>query len=297
MNNPFFDFRGASGSASAGLDQSVSASGSAYDRAVLMDQPTLYLPLSGDTAWEFDFTDRGRHGTYHNTATSHMPNGDQVAVFKGRKSYFEFPDAPDLSVTHTGILTFEAWLRPDTLKFQKQEGSGYVHWMGKGELPNEMEWAARMYGSNNKEHRGNRISGYAFNEEGGRGIGSYFQDKIKAGQWIHYVFVINTTPDNRKDPGYTKIYRDGSNAFQNPGRAAKRPWDDTDRLKENWPDAKTLHVIRPEEGDAPLRVGTRDFKSFFKGAVGKVALYDYELSPDQIQRHYDAMWHGADFLL
>ncbi|WP_457091679.1 hypothetical protein [Microvirga sp. P5_D2] len=279
------------------LERAQGASKSIYDQAVLTDRPTLYLPLSNNEPWEFDFANTGRKGAYHNTSGSVMPNGDQVAVFSGRNSYFEFPDAPDLSVSNTGILTFEAWLRPDALRFPKQEGSGYVHWMGKGELPGEMEWAARMYGSNNREDRDNRISGYAFNEEGGRGIGSYFQDRIKPGDWIHYVFVINTTPNNQKDPGYTKIYRDGSNANQNPGRATKKPWDDMDKLSEHWPNNHTLHVITPEEGDAPLRVGTRDFRSFFKGAIGKVALYDYELSPDQVQRHYDAMWHGADFML
>jgi hypothetical protein len=29
------------------------------------------------------------------------------------------------------------------------------------------------------------------------------------------------------------------------------------------------------------------------GAIGKVAIYDYELTPQQIQSHYDAMWHWA----
>ena len=87
-----------------------------------------------------------------------------------------FRDAPDLSVTKTGILTIEAWLRPDALIFPMQEGSGYLHWMGKGELgdgatPDRMEWAARIYGADNTDipWRENRISGYAFNMEGGRG--------------------------------------------------------------------------------------------------------------------------------
>lgn len=265
----------------------------AYDQVVLKDRPTLYLSMSHKRTTEADLTHPLRSGIYHHVSTSSMPNGDKVAVFNGKNSYFELPDAPDLSVTNTGILTIEAWIRPDALKFPKQEGSGYVQWMGKGELPGQMEWATRMYGSNNHESRGNRISGYAFNEEGGRGIGSYFQDKIKAGKWIHYVLVINTTPDDPGDPGYTKIYRDGSNQYQNPGKASKLPWDDMDRLSENWPTPYAQHVIEPVDGDAPLRVGTLDFRSFFKGAIGKVAIYDYELSPDQIQQHYDAMWHGS----
>ncbi|KAB0264893.1 LamG domain-containing protein [Microvirga brassicacearum] len=222
-----------------------------------------------------------------------MPNGDRAAVFDGQGSYFEFADSPDLSVAKTGVLTVEAWLRPDTLIFPKQEGSGYVHWLGKGELGDgthsaQMEWAARMYGATNTDipWRENRISGYAFNLEGGRGIGSYFQDDLAAGDWIHYVLVINTTPDDAQDPGYTRIYRDGSNA----PTVSSTPWDDMDSLLEYWPDPTTPHLISPGDGDSPLRIGTRDFRSFFQGAVGKMAIYDYELTPGQIQSHYEAMW-------
>jgi hypothetical protein len=264
-----------------------------YDDAVLADGPTLYLPLSaaGLADSEADRVAPGRSGFYHGAVSpTLMPNGDRAALFDGQDGYFEFPDAPDLSVPRTGILTVEAWLRPDALVFPKQEGSGYVHWLGKGELragnePDQMEWAARIYGSNNTDDpwRGNRISGYAFNPDGGRGIGSYFQDPLKAGDWIHYVLVINTTPDDPDDPGYVRIYRDGSgDPF--------RPWDDMDSLLEFWPDPSTPHRIQPQDGDAPLRVGTRDLKSFFLGAVGKLAVYDHELSPMQIQDHFAAMW-------
>jgi hypothetical protein len=268
---------------------------SLYDKAVVLDHPSAFLALSnaGLTIPEIDRSNPAREGTYHHNVTAtRMPNGDNAAVFDGLGSYFEFGDAPDLSVPNTGILTIEAWLRPDALIFPVDEGSGYVHWMGKGELgggngPDQMEWAARMYGTDNTDNpwRGNRISGYAFNMEGERGIGSYFQDDIRPGDWIHYVLVINTTPVDALDPGYTKIYRDGSNAPTAPA-----PWDDTDSLLEFWPDPTTPHLITPGDGDAPLRVGTRDLGSFFKGAVGKVAIYDYELTPQQIQSHYETMW-------
>ena len=35
------------------------------------------------------------------------------------------------------------------------------------------------------EHRVNRIAGYLFNASGGKGAGSYFQEKVRPGQWIH----------------------------------------------------------------------------------------------------------------
>ena len=61
--------------------------------------------------------------------------------------------------------------------------------------------------------------------------------------------------------------------------------DDMDSLLEYWPDPTTPHLISPGDGDSPLRIGTRDFSSFFQGAVGKVAIYDHELTPQQIQSH------------
>ena len=153
-------------------------------------------------------------------------------------------------------------------------------------MPDQVEWAARIYGSDNTDvpWRGNRISGYAFNVAGGRGIGSYVQDEVTACDWIHYVLVINTTPQDPSDPGYTKIYLDGSGAMP-------EPWDDMDSLLEYWPDPTTPHLVQPGDGNAPLRVGTRDFNSFFLGAIGKVAVFDYELSPEQIQSHFAAMWN------
>ncbi|MFA9289356.1 MAG: hypothetical protein ACEQSA_05785, partial [Weeksellaceae bacterium] len=47
--------------------------------------------------------------------------------------------------------------------------------------------------------------------------------------------------------------------------------------------------IVPVNGNSPFRIGTRDFNSFFKGAIGKVAIYNYELSPYQILEHYQKM--------
>jgi hypothetical protein len=177
-------------------------------------------------------------------------------------------DADDLSVTGTGVLTLEAWLRPDVLRFRDEDGSGYVHWAGKG-TSGQHEYAARMYSRVNSENLPNRISGYAFNAGGGLGVGSYFQDPVTAGQWIHYTFVINTVAtSSRYRTGYTKLYKNGVLRDQNSLAA--------------------LSIV-PSNRTAPLRIGTRDLNSFFEEAIGKVAVYGRQLSTSEVAAHHRAM--------
>jgi hypothetical protein len=119
---------------------------------------------------------------------------------------------------------------------------------------------ARIYDYDS--YRPNRISGYAFNLSGDLGAGSYFQDVLSAGQWIHYTLIINS------HTGLTKIFKNGF-------------LRDTDFLSD--------YNIVPGDGTAPVRIGTRDFESFFEGAIGKVAFYDYELNEKQLLVHYNVM--------
>jgi len=111
-------------------------------------------------------------------AASPPPNFVQ---FDGTSSHLDVPDGPDLSVATTGSLTVSAWMRPDTLSFPKTEGSGYVHWLGKG-AGNHQEWSFRVYSPPNQENRANRISFYVFNRSSRQppnlGIGSYFQGAL-----------------------------------------------------------------------------------------------------------------------
>lgn len=245
-----------------------------YDNMVLKDRPVGY--------WLFDFSDGKDAGTAkHNGSflggvgpSATLPNGDKANVFNGTNAYFEIPDADHLEISASGILTVEAWMRPDVLDFPEVEsGKDYIHWMGKGE-PDQHSWAARMYNKDSwRENRPNRISGYAFNPEGGLGAGSYFQDDdLVAGKtWIYFVFVINTKNVSSKYPtGYTKIFRDG-------------------KLRDQ--DDLQSYGIIPKNGTAPIRIATRDKKSFFQGSIGKVALYDYELSPERINAHLNKMIH------
>ncbi|AWP27720.1 LamG domain-containing protein [Paenibacillus sp. Cedars] len=241
-----------------------------YDDVILEDQPVGYWAL--DSKVPSDQTGHGHDGAFTgDPVNTVLPNGDTAVVFNGIDQYYTIPDHDDLELTKNGILTIEAWMRPDTLEFTKQQSSGYVHWMGKGE-PGQHSWASRMYSYTNTENRPNRISGYSFNLAGGLGAGSYFQDPVTVGEWIHYVLVINTVDVSNKYPtGYTKIYKNGV-------------------LRDQ--DVLAGYNIIPGNGTAPIRIGTRDFGSFFEGAIGKVAIYDYELTAEQLTRHYSSMMNG-----
>lgn len=238
-----------------------------YDSLILSHNPIGYwLLIKG---YQSDASGHGMTGSYKGSGRgdASLPNGETASVFNGIDNYFEIPDNNYLEVTRTGILTIEAWMRPDVEDFPHTEGDGYVHWMGKGTTNNQL-WVARMYNKSNAS-RPQRISGYCFNLSGGLGTGSYFQDIIPTGTWIHYVLVINTVNTSTGYPtGYTKIYRDGVQR-------------DMDRLDD--------YNIVPGNGTAPMRIATRDLASFFKGAIGKVAIYDYELTSSQISAHNSTM--------
>lgn len=246
----------------------------AYDAAVLQDRPVGFWRMAGAaTGSEPDASGNGLTGTYAGgRSLTTLPNGDGAADFDGSSGCLEIPDNRLLSPETTGRFTIEAWIRPDTLEFRHVEaGDNYVHWLGKGS-PNQHEYVARMYSKTNIAGRPNRISGYAFNPDGGRGAGSYFQEPVSLGEWIHYVLVINAADKSDAFPdGYTQIYRNGD------GPLDKR------NLKID------QDVIHPQDGTAPLRVGTRDRNSWFEGAIGKVAVYDFELRQERIQCHRTAM--------
>lgn len=189
--------------------------------------------------------------------------GFVAPVFDGQGGYVEIPDSPDYSQPTNGGLTVEAWLRPDSLAMPNVEGSGYVHWLGKGE-PHRHEWVARMYQAGNTEGRANRISFYAFNLSGGQGTGSNFQDPLAEGLWLHVV--------GRFDSVNISIFRDGDQR-------------DTDNLSTNY--------IVPTHSSAPVRIATRDLQSFFNGAISRVAIYGALLSADAIRDHYQARGSSA----
>jgi len=243
---------------------------SAYDKVVIGDKPVGYWLLHSNAL--NDASGKKHDGTWNGEVTKHvyLPNNERAIYFNGQDAYYEIPDADHLEVTTKGVLTIEAWMCPGVLDFAKvEEGKDYIHWMGKG-VANQHSWAARMYNKDSfRENRPQRISGYAFNLEGGLGAGSYFQEPIAVGKWVHYVLIINTNNKSAQYPtGYTKIYKDGV-------------------MKDQ--DALSGYDIIPGNGTAPIRIGTRDFNSFFEGGLAKIAIYDYELSAQQIRAHFAAM--------
>ncbi len=173
------------------------------------------------------------------------------------KDYVEISDSVDFSVATTGSLTVSAWMRPDVLTFPLFESTGYVHWLGKGEV-GQQEWTFRMYNETSTDDppRPNRISFYVFNSDGHKGVGSYFQEPVTVGEWIHVVGVA--------DGEQTSIFKNGV-------------------YKQSQSYAGT---ITPVHGTAPLRIATRDFKSFFQGAVRGSRIWNRALIASEIQQVY-----------
>ena len=195
-----------------------------------------------------------------------MTTANYNLVFDGQDDYIEIPDSPDFSVATTGQISISAWIRPDVLTFPVSQSTGYIHWMGKGES-GQHEWVFRMYNLDTSDNppRPNRISFYVFNPAGGEGIGSHFQEPLQAGEWIHVVGIA----DGEK----TSIYKNGE-------------FKDCDRYTGTGPGP--CHNYRPDQwitptrGTAPLRIGTRDRKSFFLGAIREVRIWSRALTTAEV---------------
>jgi hypothetical protein len=245
-----------------------------YDRLVLGYDPAMYLTMGYSVyGYEPDLTGNGHIGTYQTAgstlAQSVLPNGDLAARFNGTGQYLQVPSSGSLSVPSTGCLTVQAWIQPSTLQFPDEEGSGYVYVLGKGNA-GKQEYALRMYSLTNSENpvRPNRISAYAFNLSGGLGSGSYFQSPVRAKAWMLVTFVIDAQPSATWPHGYVSIYQNSTLRGQV---------------------SLSQFGVTPQAASAPFCVGTRQLQSFFEGAVGKVAVFDYVLSPSQIAAIYGAM--------
>jgi hypothetical protein len=191
----------------------------------------------------------------------------QTLHFDGVTTYAETPDRDALSIATTGALTVSAWINPSTLLFPKTEDTGYVHFLGKG-LHGQEEWLFRIYSSGNTENRGNRISFYVFNLSGGEGAGSYFQDQLTPGQWIHVVGVA--------DSQNTYIYSNGAfrrcDQYINSATSSCNP---------------PFVTVTPQHGTAPLRIGTTTLESFFKGSIRDVRIWNRALSASEISALYN----------
>jgi hypothetical protein len=247
----------------------------AYRNGVLAKGPVGYWRLGeaqGPTA--FDQTANAYNGTYFGNPTfgqyGAIHNDPNKAIRCNGVDYVEIPDSLAFSQPTSGFgLTVEVWMRPDVLEFPGETADPYVHWLGKGS-PGQYEWALRFYSRNST--RPNRISAYIFNPAGGEGAGAYFEDTLEAGQWIHVVACYEPGDKDTQPPAGVHIYKNGVHRLgpPSPGTLYSNP----------------LFNIVPAHGTAPLRLGTRDFGSFFRGGLDEVAIYPRVLSAGEILDNY-----------
>jgi hypothetical protein len=214
-------------------------------------------------------------GATHNvTPTSNrFGNGTSAYSFNGTTAYVEIPDADAFSVSTTGQLSISVWMRPGTLNFPDDEAgttddpNRYVHWLGKG-VANQHEWTFRMYNASSPD-RPSRTSFYLFNPAQILGAGSYVQESVSAGTWYHYVAVADMRTDT------IKLYKNGGKLVD----GVRVPNDQDSFMNSSY------HIM-PRNGTAPVRIGTRNFESYFKGAIDNIYVYNRALSAAEVMQLY-----------
>jgi hypothetical protein len=246
-----------------------------YASTVLAKRPVGYWRLgeaTGPTA--ADLSGKGHDGTYRAT-----PNFGQLGAIAGDPNtalkcdghlYVEVPSSADFSQPTSGQgLTVETWLRPDLLDFPGQtdpSGDHYAYWLGKGD-PGQYEWGFRFYPLSSS--RPNRVSAYIWTPGKVEGAGAYFGDVLTAGEWIHVVACYD--PGDQNTPGAgVRIYKNGQLRPPSPGALY------------------SSYQIVPTPGPAPLRLGTRDLRSFLFGALDEVAIYPRVLTAQEVLDNYNA---------
>jgi hypothetical protein len=257
-----------------------------YDQIILADQPVGFWDISAMDTNEPDLTGNGNNGSYINGLPGivSMPNGDIAADFDGSSQYLTVMSDPGgaFSIPNTtNTMTWEAWIRPDVLDFPNENG-GYVAYMGKCEhYSPTCEWEARMYGMSTD--RPNRLSAYAFNPTAGLGSGADWQpvaNLFQPYQWLHVVaeYTLLSQPDvclnSDVYPGSIEIWVNGVK------------WNQSFHGQTG---CMSQYQVNPQANNSPLNIGTMAKDSWFQGAIGKVAIYNYLLTQDQITNHYTTM--------
>jgi hypothetical protein len=259
-----------------GTALAVVLAGAAVVRATI---PTTGLVARYDLNGNANDSIAGNNGTIHGSnihvTSDHLGHGSSAYSFDGSTDYIEIPDSDALSVSTTGYLTISIWVRADgtsldannNLLFNHKEGSGYVYYLGKGVgtgTSGQEEWAFRIYSADNTEspNRVNRMSYYLFNLAGGLGAGSYVQETVTRGVWMHFVAVIDSAADT------ITWYKNGVQKDQDPFHNSQ-------------------YNITPQNGTSPMRIGTKDFNSYFAGALDNLLIYNRALTLTEIQQIYN----------
>jgi hypothetical protein len=255
-----------------------------------------FWDVSALDSTEPDLTGNGNTGTYVNglPGVVSMPNGDLAADFNppnqaNPMQYLSVPSNPDGSLSipaaSTGlpdVMTWEAWISPDTLDFDYGIRDGYVDYMGKCDSYSPTcEWEARMYTRNSD--RPNRLSAYVFNPTAGTGSGAFWQPVdglFQANQWLHVVaeYTLETQPAVCQN---TSTYPGSIDIWVNGVRWNQAFHGQTGCMSQ--------FMVIPQANSSPLNIGTMAYDSWFEGAIAKVAIYKYLLDEDTIARHYTAM--------
>jgi hypothetical protein len=236
---------------------------------------------------EPDVTGKGHTGTYKSgtPVTATLPNGDRAADFDGATQYLTVPSSSAFSIPTTHNMTWEAWIRPDVLEFPNASlPDGFVHFMGKCEnFSPTCEWAARMYKTTTGEGRCNRLSAYVFNNSAGLGSGADWQPVcglIKANAWLHVVGEYTTLSQPASCPNASS-FPGSINIWVNGVKWNQASHGDTGCMSQ--------FNITPKASSSVLNIGTVSHDDWFKGAIGKVAIYNFLLSQTQITNHYSKM--------
>jgi len=254
--------------------RTTSTGNNCYPEAVRAKRPAAYWRLGERNAPEaVDASGHGHNGSYHGKVLfgesgAIVGDPDTAIAVAPPGAYVEIAHSPQFSQPDSGQgLTVEVWMRPDVLTFPGETEDPYVMWLGKGEN-DQMEWGFRFYSKNST--RPNRISAYIWDADGGLGSGAYFQDELKAHEWLHVVGVFD--PGSADNPGAgVSIYKDGQ--LRGGPATSKGALYST-------------YSIRPRVGTAPVRLGTRDLASFLTGGLDEVAIYPRKLTAAEIQENY-----------
>jgi hypothetical protein len=222
----------------------VGTAGSEAARNVWDDSFKTVLHMGEDASSASDNYKDSTSSAHHATAggSSAVPSpsegkiGDSQSFAGG--DYLQIPDHNDFSVSTTGELTISFWLSPNV---QNMAGSDYVHYLGKGSS-GSYEWAFRIYNASYRD-RPQSLSIYHWNPGGDLGAGSRWDhSNIPNGSWVYV-----TGRFGRID-GCSDI-----SIFGNGKRA------DTDTYSG--------YSIKPKNGNAPLKLGTRSNDSYLNGRL------------------------------
>ncbi|MDP3966490.1 MAG: LamG domain-containing protein [archaeon] len=203
------------------------------------------------------------NGAYFNPEGGIFEDG--AFEFNGN-SEISVKDSKKLSPSTTkGDFSVSFWLRPDSFNFTGGNDTAErnaIHFLSKYSTDgNNREWYFRIYNDTAYDNgpRGKRISFYVFSHDEGLGAGSYFQDDLKEGEWIHIAGVVNKT--------HIMIYKNGV-------------LRDSSFLSD--------YNIKLKKGHADLKIGrySQEYPSF-NGSIDELRIFNKALAPSEVVALYN----------